>query len=263
MASHGWTLLRRALRSLPVAAWPASCAACGAPLPAAAVRGVCPACWVSPPPVVPPACPTCALPLPRGERCPDCSGRARGALPDGAAAAWLYGGRTVRLHRLLKFQGDLRLAGPLAERMARAHLLAGLPPPDLVVPVPPDPSRSRGRGRVPSLLARHVAGRLGRPLLPGALRKVRPTPSQATAPGRAERETNLRGAFHAREEAVRGRSILVVDDVATTGSTLREAVRALRAGRAALVATLVLARTPRRVPAFPARSRGADRARAG
>jgi len=213
--------------------------------------------------VLPPACPTCALPLPDGLPCPDCAGRPGGTLPDGAAAAQLYAGRTVRLHRLLKFQGDLRLVAPLAERMARAHLLAGLPRPDAVAPVPPDPARSRARGRVPRLLAGRVARRLDLPFARETLEKVRATPSQALAPCRAAREEALVGAFRAREAVVRGRSILVVDDVSTTGATLREAVRALRDAGAVLVTTLVLARTPPRGTFSAARPRRADRRGAG
>ncbi len=238
--------LRRALRALAVIAWPAACPACGGPLPAAAIRGICPLCWASLPAILPPACPTCALVLPGGTPCPDCAGRAPGSLPDGAAAAFLYAGRMVRIHRLFKFQGDVRLAAPLAERMARAHMLAGLPLPDAVAPVPPDPARSRARGHVPRLLARRVARHLGSPFDGDLLAKVRPTPSQASAPDRAARETALVGAFVARGGNVRGRSILVVDDVSTTGATLREAVRSLREAGALLVTTLVLARTPPR-----------------
>lgn len=247
-------LLRRALAEFAAVAWPAPCAACGVPLPAATVRGTCPRCWAELPAIGPPVCPTCALPLLPGEACPDCGLLPPGTAPDGAAAAYLYAGRLVRLHRLLKFHGDLLLASPLSERMARAHVLGGLPLPDLVVPVPPDPARSRDRTSVPRRLATGVAHRLGVPVEPSALVKRRSTPSQAAAPDRRTRTKALAGAFAARGEVVRGRSILVVDDVATTGATLREATRALRAGGALLVTTLVLARTPPRGTFSPARA---------
>jgi predicted amidophosphoribosyltransferase len=114
---------------------------------------------------------------------------------------------------------------------------------DLVVPVPPDPLRWTVRRRAPRRLARAVARALGLPVAPRALRKCRPTPAQTAAAGAARRSA-LAGAFAARPALVGGRSVLLVDDVATTGATLREAARALVEAGAERVAGLVLARRP-------------------
>jgi predicted amidophosphoribosyltransferase len=127
--------------------------------------------------------------------------------------------------------------------MAAAWAARGDGRPDLVVPVPPDPLRWSVRRRAPRRLARAVARALALPVAPRALRKTHPTRPQTSAAGAARRAA-LAGAFSARTSQVRGRSLLLVDDVATTGSTLREAARALAEAGAERVAGLVLARRP-------------------
>jgi predicted amidophosphoribosyltransferase len=102
--------------------------------------------------------------------------------------------------------------------------------------------RRWGRGYNQSeTLARTWSVRLERPCRPGWLRRTRHTApqTQQTPAGRWE---NVRGAFGARRHAgLRGRSILLVDDVLTTGSTCSEAARALRDAGAASVFVAVLA----------------------
>jgi predicted amidophosphoribosyltransferase len=127
--------------------------------------------------------------------------------------------------------------------MAAAWTARGDGRPDLVVPVPPDPLRWSVRRHAPRRLARAVARALVLPVAPRALRKRRPTRPQTSAAGAARRFA-LAGAFAARSGLVEGRSILLVDDVATTGSTLREAARALAEAGADRVAGLALARRP-------------------
>jgi predicted amidophosphoribosyltransferase len=91
-------------------------------------------------------------------------------------------------------------------------------------------------------LARGIATRLGLPCHPSWLRRIRNTPQQ-THQTPAGRKANVRGAFRTRPGApVRGRTILLVDDVMTTGVTASEAARALRAGGASRVVVAVLAR---------------------
>jgi predicted amidophosphoribosyltransferase len=91
------------------------------------------------------------------------------------------------------------------------------------------------------ILARPLAGRLRLPCRPGWLRRGRRTPQQTLQPPAGRRE-NVRGAFRARAGAgLRGRTVLLVDDVLTTGSTAHEAARALRQAGAARVVVAVLA----------------------
>ncbi len=119
---------------------------------------------------------------------------------------------------------------------------------DLVVPVPLHWRRRWRRGYNQSeALARPIAGRLHLPFRPGSLRRIRNTPEQKGSGMAAERLDNVRGAFLARGHELAGRTILLVDDVLTTGSTASEAARALRRAGAKRVVVAVLARWVRKV----------------
>ncbi len=113
-----------------------------------------------------------------------------------------------------------------------------------MVPVPLHWRRQMARGyNQAERIARPLAKRLGRPLIT-ALRRTRATPPQALLE-RPHRRANLRGAFRGRRSsAIRGRRVLLVDDVATTGATLHHASAALRRAGAASVMALAVARTP-------------------
>src|SRR5579875_832062 len=115
---------------------------------------------------------------------------------------------------------------------------------DVLVPVPLHWRRRWQRGYNQSAaLCRGLATYLGVPYQPSWLRRVRHTPRQTSRPTPAERKANVRGAFQARRGVpLAGRSVLLVDDVMTTGATASEAARALRAGGASRVVVAVLAR---------------------
>jgi ComF family protein len=154
-----------------------------------------------------------------------------------------------------KFRARPELARPLARLLAdRALALAqthrqafGLEPPQRLLPVPLSTRRLRERGYNQAWeLARHL-GRLLR-LETDARTLLRPvdTAHQALLP-RAERERNLRGAFMVdpkRRAAVHGVRLALVDDVMTTGATLREATLELLRAGAAEVQVWAVARTP-------------------
>jgi ComF family protein len=119
----------------------------------------------------------------------------------------------------------------------------GLGPVDAVVPVPLHWIRRRGRGYDQALLlAKDFSRRVGVPVEEGVLRRRRATKPQ-TELGRDERRENVRDAFEARRpEAVKGRTILLVDDVCTTGATIEACARALKAAGAKRVGALTAAR---------------------
>ena len=226
-------------RLLSLGGLPSRCAICHA-WPA---QPICPACAARFAPALA-RCETCALPVPPGvARCGACL---RTSPPvDRCLTATTYQWPWSGLIARLKFQQDVGLAGPLGRLLLQAPGVAEvLAQADWVLPMPLAPQRLAERGYNPALL-------LARALAPGRcqgawLLRVRDTPPQRGL-SRAERLRNVRGAFaleprHA--DALHEQRVVLVDDVMTTGASLHEAARALRAAAApAHIATLTLART--------------------
>jgi len=137
----------------------------------------------------------------------------------------------------LKYADRISLANQLGDILSecrRREPFTG----NLVIPVPLHRSRQRQRGFNQAEL---IAARLGLPMATRLLRRKKDTPSQ-TGLTRNERKRNLAGAFE-----VRGRvsgTIIVVDDVYTTGSTLNEIARTLKRAGARRVEVLTVARVP-------------------
>lgn len=112
---------------------------------------------------------------------------------------------------------------------------------DAIVPVPLHPRRQRERGYNQStLLARELARYTGLPVAEGALLRVTPTRPQVGL-NAAERAENVRDAFRCRGEDLSGLRVLLVDDVLTSGATLRACAEALLEGEARAVWGLTLA----------------------
>ncbi len=151
-------------------------------------------------------------------------------------AALRYEGVPARAIRRLKEEGATMLAHPLGAALAavlRPHARKAL-----VVPVPTSRSAFRRRGyRVPDLLVRRAGLTAHR-----ILRPTRRTGDQREL-GREARARNVAGSMRAL--AGRGRRVVIVDDVVTTGATLDEAARALRAAGFVPVSAVALAVTPR------------------
>lgn len=162
-------------------------------------------------------------------------------------AAFDHGFPWDRLVARLKFRGDVTLAAPLAEHLRDAFQRSGAPLPDLVLPTPLSTARLARRGYNQAWeLARRVAASLGVPAHAQALLRVRETPPQH-ALDLSARAANVRGAFAvdgARRAAIADRHVAVVDDVMTTGATMAEIARTLRAAGARRVDAWVLTRTP-------------------
>ena len=126
-------------------------------------------------------------------------------------------------------------------REAGADVLTGA---DVVVAVPLHRSRERERG---FNQAREIGRHLGLPIA-DALARTRRTPSQADLPA-ARRHANVRGAFEWRQSvSVKGRTIVLVDDVSTTGATLNACARPLLNAGAKEVRALTAARAVARLP---------------
>ena len=160
--------------------------------------------------------------------------------------AYRYGGPLATALQRYKYGGESWLARPLGSLLADVALRRHAGRVDAVVPVPLHPRRLRERGYdQAALLAAEVADLLGVPLLAGRLERRRRTVPQARL-GAARRLDNVRGAFRVRmprrqrDEPLPSR-LLLVDDVTTTGATLREAALALRDAGAERVLRIALA----------------------
>lgn len=187
-----------------------------------------------------------------GRPCPRCR---RGPAPFLAARSLaVFEGSLRRAIHHLKFEGR-REAGPvlgglLADFVRRTPALRR---PDLVVAVPLHPTRLRERGfNHATLLAAPVAEAVGAPLAESVLERIVATRPQ-TELTRAERRANVRGAFRVPPQTAAGKcgqTVLLVDDVLTSGATVGECARVLRsAGLGAVyVATLARAEPPSRGP---------------
>ena len=203
--------------------------------------------------LAPPRCAACDAPALRlAVFCGACAATAERAdappeAPPGQAgphlAALVYGGAVARALVRFKYERRPDLARPLGDLLWSAvapHAIAlrGA----VVVPVPLHPARLAERGYNQSaLLASRVASRLGAACRALALARVHDTPQQATL-DRAGRLENVAGAFRVRTpRAITGRRVLLIDDVRTTGSTLRAATAELLAAGALAVHTAVLA----------------------
>jgi ComF family protein len=113
---------------------------------------------------------------------------------------------------------------------------------EVIIPVPLGIARLAERGyNQAALLARPLALGMGVAYRPNSLERIKETRSQVDL-NAMERKQNVAGAFHARPELVRGRSVMLVDDVATTGATLDACAAALLAGGAISVYALTLTR---------------------
>ncbi len=130
---------------------------------------------------------------------------------------------------------------------ARHRLQRSDKPADFVLPVPLSRERLEQRGFNQALeLARPIALTLTLPLLADICVRTRHTSAQAELP-LTQRRVNMRGAFAVRDRKVmEGKHVLLIDDVMTTGHTLRELAACLKRHGATRVSNLVLARTPAR-----------------
>lgn len=224
---------------------PRGCLACGERIPPEESDGlICPRCRsrLRPPP--PPLCTRCQLPRGTahtpGEGCEECA-HWPPAL-DSARAAVVLDEVSGALVRALKYRGWSGLAD-LMSRMMTRHVPRGFVDPT-VVPVPTTPWRQRTRGyNQAALLAEGVARRSSLPLVEVLRREVGRTQVNL---GPRERRSNVQGAFLLAGNArslIRGREVILVDDVLTTGATATDAVRALESGGVARIRLLTFARS--------------------
>lgn len=235
-------MVYRWLKKLQFTLFPPLCLLCGAE--GAAERDLCAGC-ASDLPRNTQACNRCAMPLsPPATVCGECLRHPPSF--QRACAPFLYQTPVDFLIKGLKFHGRLAHARLLGELLGAELAARSEPLPQALIPLPLHPARLRERGFNQALeLARPVARRLNVPLLNYG-RRIRHTPPQMTLNATARR-ANIRGAFQATGP-LPVRHVAVLDDVLTTGSTLREFAAVLAAAGAETIEVWALART---VPVQP------------
>jgi len=215
------------------------CPSCGKRADSLSTFPLCRACISSVSGYHGPACRQCAKPFASrySHTCGDCLSDPPAF--DRALSYGLYEGILMESVNLMKFRGARRLARRFG------HMLSTLDIPgdaDMILPVPMTGAALRKRGFNQSALMADTLGQeTGVPLRLHMLRKVKETPPQVGL-SRLARMKNLRGAFRA-EPGVKGLRIIILDDVITTGATMRECAMALRKAGAAEVIALSIART--------------------
>lgn len=226
--------------------FPRTCFACGKDLPYHAQTPLCSVCengLTLPGPLI---CQRCGVVLKSGgAHCFHC----RGSKADTykckiIRSACNFNEFSRGLVYALKYQGADYVAPYMGSVMAqRFGMLAELSGANLVIPVPLFKKRYQQRGYNQSeLLARAFCKQTHLPLDTTSLIRVRDTGSQ-TKLGRAARVTNMTGAFEVKDvAAIKGKTILLIDDVATTGSTLEACAQALRKAGAKRVMAYTFAR---------------------
>lgn len=227
-----------------------SCLACGTPLRTPADGPVCAACWQSIRPLAPPLCHGCGEPVASGAfaLCPQC--RIQPSAISLGRAAGSYEGALRELIHALKYDARRGVARRLS-RLMRERCREALDGADLAVPVPLHWRRRLTRG---FNQAEDLARGLGLPVC-RVLRRARATrPQFGLRPG--ERQRNVRAAFRPRWRWPRRRRlamvedacVVLVDDLATTGATLRECAEVLKALGAREVRSVTAARALTRRP---------------
>jgi ComF family protein len=193
--------------------------------------------------VAAPACERCAMPLPqRGSPCPYCKNR--GVHPfDKILRLGIYDEPLKDLIHHMKYHKKWSLAEHLADRLAQTEHVQRLITSDhVLVPVPLHYLRQISRGyNQADVIARRLAWRF-KCHITNPVKRVRNTAPQAQIHAQADRHENMKNAFTLKHpRAITGRHVIVVDDVMTSASTLRQFARTLLPAKPASISAVVLA----------------------
>jgi ComF family protein len=225
--------------------FPPHCHVCRTFIPDAGRLHICPACRELMQMIASPLCVECGIPfIGVGEDHP-CGGCITSHHHFNAArAALVYDGAGRDLIHSFKYRNKTHLRRPLALlTIERLSEFVRLRQPELILPVPLHRKRLRSRGfNQAILLAEIFSTHWHIPLDRHNLRRIRCTEPQVNLSAR-ERHENVKGAFSVQNsDPVNGRRVLLVDDVLTTGSTVEECARVLKAVGAAEVTVVTVAR---------------------
>lgn len=204
-------------------------------------EAVCPECAEMVKFISPPFCTICGIPFKsdavKSHTCGDCMKKKRHF--SWARGVLLYNDATSKAIHKFKYGKDTTFSMALGTIISEHPDIKGF---DLILPVPLHIQRLKERGFNQSLLlARHVGKVHGIPVDFDALKRTRWTEPQVNLKGR-ERKINVKGAFEVVKD-VRGKRVLLVDDVYTTGATVSECSKVLKKSGVKDVCVLTLART--------------------
>ena len=192
--------------------------------------------------IKPPFCRVCGIPFASGSSTPHACASCCIEKPlfIAASSAFVYDGCALDAIHAFKYNGRVALARALGAFAAQASPCPCNGRPDVIMPVPLYKTRLKERGFNQSLLIAREISRLQKTQLDYAnLKRIRPTEPQVRLSAK-ERHSNVSGAFALeRPDAVRGKAVLLVDDVYTTGATIRECAVALNRAGAKVYAVTV------------------------
>ncbi|MBI5196712.1 MAG: ComF family protein [Nitrospirae bacterium] len=218
--------------------FPESCPVCKKPSTYHKTAPICAECWDGISPYNGPICRICGKPLVSDAsiECGICI-TSKPAFKQ-ARSFGLYDGTLKEAVNLLKYHKIKRLSKPLSAIILRTEI-TGI---DVVLPVPLYKKRLRHREfNQSALLAKYLAGSMGVPLAIDCLVKVRDTMPQVGLRAQ-EREKNIKNAFEVRDKRfIQGKTLMLVDDVITTGATVRECSRQLKKAGAKDIYVIALA----------------------
>jgi competence protein ComFC len=201
---------------------------------------ICASCRRSLPRIMPPVCPRCGKPQPSGILCPGCVSWQ--ADIDGIRSPFRFDGVIRQAIHQLKYRNLRALAAPLAGFL-QDYLITNPIPGEVLVPVPLHQKRLRERGYNQShLLARELGKLTNLPVVNNGLTRQKHTPAQARSLTVDDRRSNVADAFTCRDQRLKDKQVLLIDDVSTSGATLDACAAALKAAGATSVWGLVLAR---------------------
>ena len=239
-----WTNLRRALSTGVDLFLPPACLLCGQLLPPGCdPQAFCGECQATMPPLGSSHCSCCSQPFPGTSSqhlCATCLQRP--PVFSIVHAACSYQERVKDAIHQLKYHNQVNLAQPLGKLLGKALESAEVSfNPDCIIPVPLHPSRLRERGYNQALeISRPLSRTLRVPIDSKFLQRILKTPPQQGLTA-AERKKNLRNAFMLTQK-ISARKVLLVDDVMTTGETVRECCRTLLQGNVEEVQVAVIGR---------------------
>lgn len=198
---------------------------------------ICNECLTQASAIKPPVCPTCILPITGNRKC-DC--RFWQSL-DRLSSPYVFQGVIRKAVIQFKFH-NLRAIAPFFATLLSRYLTSRPIVYDLVVPVPLHKKRSRERGYNQALLLAKELSKINGAKLETALKRAFYASSQVNSGSASDRRKNVKGAFVCTNSVVTGKRILLIDDVATTGSTLDSCATSLKKAGASTVQALTLAR---------------------